>query len=134
MSDAVAESEAPTLGELMVMAREAKEFAATCKRQSTDADEAFNAIKLQILFAMRDADQDSTSVNGVARARISSKVVPNVVDWDQFYKYILTNQLPELLQKRVLLSGYQELRTSGEEIPGVEDFLKEDVTFTLIND
>lgn len=118
----------------MRLAREAKELRDKAAENLRLADESFNALKLQILQTMRTQEQDSTSVKGVARARVSTKVVPNVTDWDQFYEYIMENNLPELLQKRILLSGYQELRNSGEVIPGVEDFEKEDVTFTIINE
>ena len=128
------EEESLSLGELMRLAREAKELRDKAAENLRLADESFNALKLQILQTMRTQEQDSTSVKGVARARVSTKVVPNVTDWDQFYEYIMENNLPELLQKRILLSGYQELRNSGEVIPGVEDFEKEDVTFTIINE
>lgn len=63
---------------------------------------------------------DKTSISGLATVSISEQVVPNVLDWDKFGKFILENGFLELLHRRVSSTAYEEFLSSGEEVPGVE--------------
>lgn len=49
---------------------------------------------------------------------------PNVKNWEEVYTFILENEMPYLLQKRLSISGYEALKAEGMDVPGVETFEK----------
>ena len=70
-------------------------------------------------FAKSDIDKAGGSV---ATAAITRTVVPNVTDWDTFYKYIIKTKSLDLLERRPSRSAYRERLDAGEAVPGVEAF------------
>ena len=75
---------------------------------------------------MAELDNSGTTLSrGIAAsASVSEEELPNVKDWDAFYKYIQDNEAFFLLQRRVSSAAYRELKYSGTEVPGVETFKK----------
>lgn len=65
----------------------------------------------------------SSEVDGATlTATITEEVVPNAVDWDEIYKYIIENEAMHILQRRVSTAAFRELQGAGESIPGVEPY------------
>lgn len=58
----------------------------------------------------------------VARVTITSKNVPQVKDWDAFYKYVKKTGEFELMQKRLSDAAINERWEQGKKVPGVEAF------------
>lgn len=50
--------------------------------------------------------------------------VPNVEDWDAFYKYILDHKAMHLLERRPAVLAWREMYETGETIPGTVPFEK----------
>lgn len=69
---------------------------------------------------MRAEGIDKFSTKGVGTASIKPKVVYPVKDWDKVHKFIVENDEPSLLQKRISESKMAELLEGGIEVPGVE--------------
>ena len=113
-------------------AKEAKQILDRKRAEFDAAETAFKDLKICIKDALRDVGISGSKLEGIATATITSKTVPTVRDWDTFYAWIMNNNMPQLLQKRVLQTGYKELRDQGIEIPGVEDFELEDLAFRVI--
>lgn len=69
--------------------------------------------------------QDLDSGRGsTATATIQRTTLPNVTDWDEFYKFIAENDAFYLLERRPAAVAYRELLEAreGEAIPGAEPF------------
>jgi len=47
------------------------------------------------------------------------KDVPKCDDWTQLHNYVIANNAPELLQKRLTESAVMERINAGEHIPGI---------------
>ncbi len=74
------------------------------------------------------ADMDSMELKmtrvGRASATISEVTVPTVEDWDAAYQYILENEAPHLLERRVASTAWRELYEAGELVPGTKPFVR----------
>lgn len=55
---------------------------------------------------------------------------PKATNWDDLYGYIITNNRPWLLHKRLSSTALKELRDSGEQVPGIEWTQYADVSVT----
>lgn len=58
----------------------------------------------------------------VARVTVVTKDVPQVKDWDAFYKYVSRTKSFDLLQRRLGETAVKERWENGKKIPGVEAF------------
>ncbi len=58
----------------------------------------------------------------LARVTVVTKQVPQVKDWDAFYKYVKKTGSFDLMQKRLTDAAIKERWEAGKEIPGVEHF------------
>lgn len=66
---------------------------------------------------------ETTGVAGkLARVTVITKVVPQVKDWDAFYKYVKKNDAFDLMQRRLTDKAVQDRWEAGKKIPGVEAF------------
>lgn len=59
-----------------------------------------------------------------ATVTLSANVVPDVQDWDEFYKFIKRHNYFHLLERRPSVLGCRELFETKGAIPGVQPFLK----------
>ena len=51
---------------------------------------------------------------------ISRQVVPKVVNWDEFYDYVLEHEYLHMLERRVSRKAYQEQYEDGQDVPGID--------------
>ena len=58
----------------------------------------------------------------VARAKIETKEVPQVEDWEVLQKYVKRTGAFELLQRRLSDTAIKERWEAGKEVPGVKHF------------
>ena len=58
----------------------------------------------------------------VARVTVVTKDVPQVKDWDAFYKYVSRTKSFDLLQRRLSDAAVKERWENKKDIPGVEAF------------
>jgi hypothetical protein len=50
--------------------------------------------------------------------------VPSVKDWNKFNKYVMKHKALDLLQRRVSVTAWRDRLEAGENIPGVDKFVK----------
>src|SRR6201985_770501 len=55
-------------------------------------------------------------------AKLKSKTVAQVKDWDALRRYVLDTERFEFIQKRVSQSAIEEMWDAGETVPGVEPY------------
>jgi hypothetical protein len=60
-----------------------------------------------------------TGVYGKFALTAKSKEVPKCDDWTQFHRYVIAQNAPELLHKRLTESAIMERIEAGEIIPGI---------------
>ena len=58
----------------------------------------------------------------LARVTVVTKQVPQVKDWDAFYKYVKKTGSFDMMQKRLSDAAIKERWEAGKEVPGVEHF------------
>ena len=92
----------------------------------TELNKQIKEIEVTLLQEMQNADvvKFSTGHGGVY---VNRQVVPKVVEWDKFYKYIAEHKYFHLLERRPSKSGYKEFYELGENIPGVEAVVFDEV-------
>ena len=61
-----------------------------------------------------------------AKVSVSTTTVPQVENWDEFYRYIHRNSAYHLLERRPAAAPYRELLATrkGKPVPGVVPFVK----------
>jgi len=81
------------------------------------------------LIDMMDAVGTDQSRSSVATATISETVVPQVTDWDAFWKFIMRNKATYLVERRPAAVAFRETleQRKGRAIPGVSSFTKRTV-------
>lgn len=78
----------------------------------------------QVLLAFaEELGLDKFSV-GKLTFSVSNNVVGNVTDWDQVYAFIKEHDAFHLIQRRLANAAYKEILETGDELPGVEPFVK----------
>ncbi len=78
------------------------------------------------LMERLDAQGIDKSAGEVATVSISENIVPNVEDWDSFYKFISRYKRFDLLERRAAAAPFRELLEDrrGKPIPGVQSYPK----------
>ncbi len=77
-----------------------------------------------VLMELADDQKTTTGKGTLASFSIGDSVVPQVKDWDAFYKYIAKTKFYHLLERRPSVTGCRELFDTKGAIPGVEKFTK----------
>ena len=101
--------------------------------EKRDAEAAVTKLKeaydKKLLELMEAADlQGLAGGKGtIASFTIGEDVVPQVADWNKFYKFIYKNNYGHLLERRPSVTGCRELWDTKGPIPGVEKFTKRKV-------
>lgn len=83
------------------------------------AEEA--ALKEHIINTLPKSEASGVA-GKLARVTVITKVVPQVKDWDAFYKYVKKTGEFDLMQRRINDGAIKERWEAGKEIPGVEHF------------
>ena len=58
----------------------------------------------------------------LARVTVVKKIIPQVGDWDAFYKYVKKTGHFDLMQRRLSNGAIKERWDNGKEVPGVDHF------------
>jgi hypothetical protein len=108
-----------TIGELADALFTAREVIRGLEEQVKEARERYALVEEE-LFAAAEAQKTLTGKGSKAAFSIGESVVPQVVDWDAFYKFIAKNKYYHLLERRPSVTGCRELFETKGAIPGVE--------------
>lgn len=72
------------------------------------------------------------AVGKLARCSIRKSTVGNIVDWNQFCKYMSRTKAWDMVQKRIALQAYRARLEDGKKVPGVEAFTKVSLSLTKL--
>ena len=103
------------IDEMMAVRNEKRHHEAEIKR----LDASLKLMETTLKQAM--VEQGITEAKGVyGKASYDDKVLyPQVDDWPAFHEYIKTNNLFDLLHKRISLTNYRQLVEANVQVPGV---------------
>ncbi len=88
------------------------------KKQVEELQKEETALKNHIIDNLPKSE--ASGIAGVlARVTIVKKPVPQVEDWDKFYKYIKRTGSFDLMQRRTSNGAIKERWDNGKEVPGV---------------
>lgn len=112
-----------TIGQLADELHDLREEKRAKEEEVKEIQERYDK-KLMELFDL--ADEQETTVGKGQRGSFSlgESTVPQVKDWDAFYKYIQKTKYWHLLERRPSVTGCRELFDTKGAIPGVEKFTK----------
>lgn len=88
-------------------------------RQLKELRETQNNLDVLLLKKM-DAEGLSRTANTQASVSINEDTVPDVIDWEELYRYVTDTQDFSLIQRRVSSTAYKELLKLGESVPGLQ--------------
>lgn len=108
---------------------EAERLAADKTAAALKADEV--TLKNTIIAALNKAE---TTVAGGAtyKVELTQEDQPTVKDWPKFYAYILKNKAFELLERRPGKAAIKERWEDGVNIPGVDRFPVDKLSFNKL--
>lgn len=92
-----------------------------------DLNEQWDAIKSKLMARMEEEGSNRVSSKDGGMAILTESIVPQVVDWDAFNAHVLATGDLHLLQRRVATTAFRELYEAGQEVPGVQPFVKKDI-------
>lgn len=78
----------------------------------------------EIALTRLDAEQVTSAKGAVASLSVTTNVVGNVTDWDEFWKFVIKTKNTHLLQRRISDPAFRELLELGKKVPGVQPFNK----------
>lgn len=76
------------------------------------------ALKSHIIDTLPKSEA-SGAAGKLARVTVVVKTVPQVTDWDAFYKYVKKNNAFEMMQRRLSDAAIQERWDAGKKVAGV---------------
>lgn len=80
-----------------------------------------------------DTEGMTKATGAKATATITTSVVADVQDWDEFWAFIIKKKYTHMLQKRVSEPAYRELLEKGTKVPGVIPFTKKTVGLRTVD-
>jgi hypothetical protein len=80
-----------------------------------------SALKEHIINTLPKSEASGVA-GKLARVTVVTKEVPQVEDWDAFYKYVKKTGQFDLMQRRISDGAIKERWEAGKEIPGVKHF------------
>lgn len=120
-----------TLGQLTDDFHLKREEKRKLAEQIKGIDEELEKLEMAIIEA---ADEIGLTAGkgSLASFTVSESVVPQVEDYDEFYKYIHRNKYYHLLERRPSVTGCRELFETKGSIPGVKPFKRRRVNLRSI--
>lgn len=88
--------------------------------------EEYRPLELELIVRLDEQGMEKAST-GAGTASINETVLPQVVDWDEFYDWIKEKDAFYMLQKRPAAAAYRELQESGEEVAGIVPYTKREI-------
>lgn len=121
------------LSQHLTALRKAKEAKAALSEKLKAVEAEYENAKRNVIQAMEEQGVEKTS-DKFATFSIRRSEVPTVTDWDKFYQFIARRKAYFLLQRRVSVEAWREMRESlqKKDVPGTEVFEKIDLGITTL--
>ncbi|MBV5310908.1 hypothetical protein [Chromatium okenii] len=115
--------ETPAIGDLIRQLRDSQSQLDTLNQSIKETKDQYHAIESQI-YAFLDQQGISRADSKTDRVVINESTVFTAKDWNLVHDYIVSNNAPYLLERRLSTAALRELLAMGTQIPGVEPYTK----------
>ena len=115
-----------TTKQLVARMVEVRDERRTISTRDKELIEAWRSLETELLVRLDEQGVEKASTED-GTASINEVVLPQVGDWDEFYKYMVDNDSLYLLQKRPAAAAFRELNESGVVIPGVVPYIQRSI-------
>lgn len=95
--------------------------------EAAKAEEA--ALREEIIEALKSGCMEGAK-GMTATASLSYKTKPNVTDWDAVHAYMKQHDMLDLVQRRLSVTLWADLRGEGVDVPGIEPMSIVDLSLT----
>lgn len=113
-----------TLQQEAMRLRELKEVKDVAAKALKLAEAEFKEQEKIMIELMDEQGLEMTRVPGVATLTVTTQDVVSATDWAEVYQFIEDNQMPHILQRRLMATAIKELADQGVEVPGTQTFTK----------
>ena len=120
------EKQTPTMAQLVEKMLEIRDERRRISKRDKELIDDFRSLELEVFIQLDEQGMEKASTSA-GTASINETVLPQVVDWDKFYQYMIDNDSLHLLQKRPAAAAFRELNESGETIDGVEPYTQRSI-------
>lgn len=120
-----------TMGACADRLYELKAKKAEAKRVTDAIEEEEKALKAHIIETLPKSEASGIA-GKVARVKIEEKEVPQVKDWDAFYKYVKRTNSFDMMQRRLTDTAVMARIDAGKPLPGVEMFKYKSISLTKV--
>ena len=87
------------------------------------------ALRAEVLTMLGEAGLQKAS-GALATCGVTTTEIPLVSDWSEVHTYIRENNRFDLLQKRISVLAWRDLKESGVLVPGTESIEDVDISLT----
>lgn len=98
------------------------------KAHFNDQIKELNGEQRDLEFALLRLMEEQGGATRVAFGNLTAsrteQVVPIIRDWDAFEEYVRSEGALHMLQRRVATTSFKEMIESGQEVPGLEPYVK----------
>jgi hypothetical protein len=115
-----------TTGSLVKRMVEVRDERRKISARDKELVEEWRSLEMEMLTRLDEQGMEKASTAD-GTASISETVLPQVVDWDAFYAYMIEQDSLHLLQRRPAAAAFREMNDSGQTIPGVEAYTKREI-------
>ena len=117
-----------TVGELVQQMLDIRNERAHIEEKDKILKDQWRTLELVLMAKLEDQGMKRATIDGVATATLTVTTLPQVVDWDAFYEYVLANKAMHMLHRRVSTGAFRELHDAGEVIPGIDAYIKRSIS------
>jgi hypothetical protein len=100
-----------------------KKITGKLNKRITALKEAAEQIETELIHMIKEQGVEGLHSHGIS-ATISEQSFGQITDYEAFETYLKETDSLFLLQRRLSQLAYNDLKASGEDIPGVKDFTK----------
>lgn len=98
-----------------------KEKKSAAKKVFDEIEAEEKALKAYIIDNLPKSEASGIS-GKTARVTVVTKSIPQVQDWDKFYKYVARTKAFDMLQRRLSAKAVEERWDNKKKVPGVGTF------------
>ncbi len=120
------QNQPPTTKEIVKRMVEIRDERRKISARDSELITEWKSMEIELLTRLDEQGVEKAST-GDGTASIIETVLPQVVDWDEFYKWMIEEDSLHLLQRRPAAAAFRELNDSGVTIAGVEPYTKREI-------
>ena len=120
------QNQPPTTKEIVKRMVDVRDERRKISARDKELIDEWRSLETELLLRLDEQGVEKASTTD-GTASIIKTVLPQVTDWDEFYKWMIKEDSLHLLQRRPAAAAFRELNDSGVKIAGVEPYTKREI-------